>query len=107
MCDAIYDIEDFKNDLREACAKLKSLQGICENALGHIEDLEEHRYSRWAEARPYSKQFQRSSSVLLQKNLHSFRGTKLLLSDLKRARQHLSRKQGCGKKLRRDSCRKR
>ena len=49
MCDAIYDIEDFKNDLREACAKLKSLQGICENALGHIEDLEEHRYSRWAE----------------------------------------------------------
>lgn len=49
MCDAFYDIEDFKNDLREACAKLKSLQGICENALGHIEDLEEHRYSRWAE----------------------------------------------------------
>ena len=34
MCDAFYDIEDFKNDLREACAKLKSLQGICENALG-------------------------------------------------------------------------
>ena len=38
MCDAFYDIEDFKNDLREACVKLKSLQGICENALGHIED---------------------------------------------------------------------
>ena len=47
MCDAFYDIEDFKNDLREACAKLKSLQGICENALGHIEDLEEHQKMRF------------------------------------------------------------
>lgn len=49
MCDAFYDIEDFKKDLREACAKLKALHGICEAALLHVEDLEEFSYKKWAE----------------------------------------------------------
>lgn len=49
MCDAFYDIEDFKKDLREACSKLKALHGICEAALLHVEDLEEFSYKKWAE----------------------------------------------------------